>query len=460
MKKRYVALGVLGLLVAGVGTAAYVAAPTVHEGAVGEAPELGRQGAFAIGTFTKNFVLPDRARITGTSVVTGSLDGYERSLKVRFWYPAQAAGQQDGGVTYQHLMQVPGREPVTVSTRGFASETAQPIAGEHFPFVLMSHGFRGWDTQFSALAEHIASHGYIVASIDHADAPADGVAGFLLSFANVLVDRTLDQRQTLTAILELSRSGKEPRLSALDSEKVGLIGYSMGGYGALATAGAAYEFSTDPMAKLPEAARQRLSQATATSADIDALVAFSPWGGQPDNRAWSTESLAKISIPTMIVAGNQDDVVNYADGITWLFDNLSGTDRQLLVFREARHNIVGNNFDMPADSDFQAIEYLKEPVWRSERLNAINQHFVTAFLDWHLKGEADKAGYFDLPTTSSDDGRWDIDFGEQLNGTMAGPEQDQYWRGFQRRWALGLEMYHADAGTTGSLSGEKATPDR
>ncbi len=81
--------------------------------------------------------------------------------------------------------------------------------------------------------------------------------------------------------------------------------------------------------------------------------------------------------------------------------------------------------------------------WRSDRLNAINQHFVTAFLDLNLKGDEGKRAYLNVPTVDSDQGEWPTSFAEQFNGTQAGPDQPGYWRGFQRRWALGLELHKA-----------------
>ncbi|GAA4643093.1 hypothetical protein GCM10023115_10530 [Pontixanthobacter gangjinensis] len=458
MKKRYIAVGLAGVLLAGAATTAYVVTPTVHPGQSGESPELGRTGEFAVGTELREYALPDRTRIDGWGALTGSLDEVERKVSVRIWYPAQQPSGAEA-LRYEHTMEPRTQVPVKVVSQGIAFDGAQPLTGEKFPLVLMSHGFGGWDTQFSNLGEHIASRGYVVASIDHADQQSEGLTDFLISFGNVLVDRTLDQRQVLDQIVSAAQSGGEPVSALIDPEHIGLIGYSMGGYGAIATAGAPYSFTNEPMANLPTAAQEQLVAATADAADIDALVAFAPWGGQPDNRAWTAESLAKINVPTLVVAGNQDDVVNYSDGVTWLFDNLIGSDRYMLVYREARHNIVGNAFEMPEDSSFTASEFLMEPVWRGERLNAINQHFVTAFLDMTLKGDTSKADYLNVPAVDSNDSNWEVAFGEQLNGTLAGDGQPEHWRGFQRRWAIGLEMYAAKAGKAGkaAASGAKAS---
>ena len=429
--------------------AAYVMTPKVHAGRTGESPELGGPGGYAIGTVLTQVTLPQRGHITASSALSGTLAIADRTLPVRYWYPA-AAGTKGKPAHYDHAMQLPGHPPFQVSSQGIAIADAKPLGGKKFPLVVMSHGYGGWNTQFSNLAEHIAAQGYVVAAIDHQDMSADGLAAFVLSFGNVLVDRTLDQRQVLAQIAADVGTRKAPYLELVDPQNVGLIGYSMGGYGAINTAGADYQFDDGPLSKIPGASKDSLRQAEAQSAPIKSLILFSPWGGQPDSRAWTAAGLAKIKLPVFILAGDQDDVVNFKQGVSWLFDNLTGTLRHMLVYREARHNIVGNDFDLADDAPFMAAEFLKEPVWRSDRLNTINQHFVTAFLDLTLKGDEAKRAYLDLPTVNSDQGEWPTSFAEQLNGTVAGPAQDKYWRGFQRRWATGLEMYRAEAGQAGT----------
>lgn len=439
MRKRIIAAMVAGIILVGAGSAAYVASPTIHAGQPGEAPELGRPGEFNIGTTVKEFALDGRTKITTWGAISGNLVDANRQLSVRFWYPAITGNGETA--EYSHIMRPPGKDPVKISSKGMAVPHADAVDDQKYPLVLMSHGFGGWDTQFSNLAEHIASHGYIVASIDHADMPIDGVTSLILSFGNVLVDRTLDQRQVLAQVLKDAQSGSQAYAAQIDSDSVGLIGYSMGGYGAIASAGATYDFTNDPMSNIPATARTALEEVSQKALPIKSLITFSPWGGQPDSRAWAAENIGKIDKPVLVIAGNQDDVVNYEQGVRWLFENMTGSDRYMLVYREARHNIVGNEFSLDRDGDFATTEFLKEPVWRSDRLNAINQHFVTAFLDMTLKGDASKADYLNVPTIDSNDSKWPTGFGEQLNGTMAGSKQKDHWKGFQRRWAVGLEMH-------------------
>ena len=439
MKKRYIAGGVLALILVGGGVTAYSVLPTTHDGSPTELPELARFGD-PIGTQVSNITIGERPVVEASSLVTGNLGSEERALRVRFWYPASSAdGKQ---ASYQHDIIVGGNDPVAVNFKGKAIVDA-PAKAEKYPLIIMSHGFGAWAEHYSNLGEHIASRGYVVASIDHGDERVSGVSSFLTSFSNVLQNRSLDQRAIIAHIVKQAETAKDGYAAAIDGETIGLIGYSMGGFGALRTAGAPYDYSAESLGNLPNDSQKLVQEGTKEDVEIDALVAIAPWGATEDNRSWSAQSLAKISTPSLIISGNQDDVSDFENGIAWAFDNMTGSDRTMLVYREARHNIAGNAIldgSFPANDDFTTTEYMREPVWRTERLNAINQHFITAFFDLHLKGDTDKASYLSPKAENSNDAKWEIPFGEQLNGKLAGDEQSEYWRGFQRRWALGMEL--------------------
>ncbi len=206
--------------------------------------------------------------------MSGNLESGNRILSVRFWYPAKTTSKA-ASENYRHEMKPFGQEPLIINYQGRAIADAAPLSGQKFPIIIMSHGFGGWNTQFSDLGEHLATHGYVVASIDHADQRVEGVPSFLLSFGNVLTSRMLDQRQILNKILGQAALETGPFIQ-IDPEQVGLIGYSMGGYGALAASGAPYQFDADPMANIPEAAKTAMQNVTKRPSPIDALVAISP----------------------------------------------------------------------------------------------------------------------------------------------------------------------------------------
>lgn len=107
----------------------------------------------------------------------------------------------------------------------------------------------------------------------------------------------------------------------------------------------------------------------------------------------------------------------------------------------------------------KAIGYARDPVWRQERINQINQHFITAFLDLALKGDTEKRSYLVVPTMVATDGKWPVTFGAQDGGAVAGDGQPKYWREFQRRWANGLERHHKKCRAVKRTIGENERTD-
>ena len=404
-------------------------APTTAQPAVArsaELPELAGLGPMAIGTARND-------------VVVGA-----RTIGVRLWYPARSSPGAKREV-YRHTARSASAPPYPITEHGSALTKAAALGGS-YPLIVMSHGFGGWDTHMSQLAEALASHGYVIAAIDHRDAPFADVPGFHVSFGAVLVNRADDQRAVLRQMVA-GRLGAADVVAETDRATIGLIGYSMGGYGALTTAGAELDPQAPALAQLPEQARhQAMRRDDELAGRIKAVVALAPWGAQPSARAWSDEGLRGLTAPLLLIDGNLDDVADYAEGVQRIFAKAERADRYLLTFRSAGHNIAGNPVARRGDEAFSTIEYFNDPVWRQERIVAIDQHFMLAFFDAMLKHDAPKLRYLAVPTRQSDDGQWTSAFRQQWGGTVAGDAQPGYWRGFQRRWARGLELDHKPAG--------------
>ncbi len=411
---------------------ALAAPPTAAISRAAEMPELAGPGATAIGTETR------------------PLTRGQRTIDVTLWYPSTPAARGPAAV-YRHSFVRPGAAPLELSEPGRAIAHAAPAGSGRFPLILISHGYGGWGTHMSRLGETLASHGYVVASIDHRDRSFTDAASFLASFTEVLGNRAGDQRAVLRALLgdaSAPAAWISPRLAALiDKDAVGVIGYSMGGYGALTAAGAAVDPQALAFAAVPAAARAQLAQAdTALAARIKAVAAIAPWGAQPGSAVWTDAGLAKLTAPLLLIDGDQDDVADFRNGVSRVFAKAKGADRYLLVFREAAHNVAGNPIELPADAGFSAIENASDPVWRKDRIEAIDEHFIRAFFDRNLKHDAGAARFLDVPVPQSDAGTWPSAFGQQWGGMYAGDAQPGYWRGFQRRWAAGLELHHKRAG--------------
>ena len=140
---------------------------------------------------------------------------------------------------------------------------------------------------------------------------------------------------------------------------------------------------------------------------MKAVVAIAPWGAQPPFNAWDSDGLAGIHLPLLMIGGDRDDVSDFSAGIKPAFEKAVNADRCLLVYENARHN-VGGNPAPAAQLSFAIREAFEEPVWRKERITAINQHFVTAFLDLYLKGDDSRRAYLHPGPEKSNDGAWPL----------------------------------------------------
>ncbi len=420
-----------------------LAAPVAAQAPVGDAPELGSRTPTTIGVRTLTLRFPGRPDVTKPDG-KGGFATAERVLPVTIWYPS-AGGDQHTRYTYSTtpVPTVPaGRVPASVSVAGAAAADAAPAAGR-FPLVVISHGFLNRAVMFSDLAEIIASKGYVVASIDHGDLD-DYAVSRDLAFIKVVANRAADQR---LVIAELTRRAAIPDTfwSHVDAHRIALAGYSMGGFGALAAAGADYD-PASPLFRLAPPGSAALLASAPPPPNLKALIAFAPWGGGQPLRVFAPAGLAKVTVPSLFIDGDQDDVADFAGGVRYLFDGVAG-DRYLLVYQNARHNIATNASPPELQNQFEYRERQDEPVWRKDRILAINAHMLTAFLDWQLKGLADRKAYLHVPVPRSNDGVWPVRQGEDVGAATAAPgaEPRGYWPGFQRRWALGLELIHAAA---------------
>lgn len=410
-----------------------------------DAPELAPPGPMAVGTTITTISIGNRTSLTpnGPAVAT-------RAVDVRLWYPAEGERNNAHSITYTHTMTRPDIGELTIEIPGIAEENIAPIQGS-FPLVVVSHGYGNWATGMAGLAENLASKGYVVAAIEHVDHPF-GKDIPQLDFANVVMRRADDQRGVIKGLLALQQANETPALSGLDRNAIGLIGFSMGGFGAVATAGANYDIQNSSLMSmpLPEAAVNAMNAKLPNEQQPDAVILMAPWGAQAPFRVWSDSALSDVTAPTLTIGGDHDDVSNYSDGIRRVFEQMTSSNRYLLTYRLARHNIAADPVYQYSDAlkqTFPAIESSAEPVWRTERINAINQHFVTAFLDYHLKGEADRLRFLDVPFVESSQSEWPLPFGQSVGAAFASDEQPKHWPGFQRRWALGMALEHRSGAT-------------
>ncbi len=170
---------------------------------------------------------------------------------------------------------------------------------EKWPLLVFSHGFRGCAMQSLWLTQYLADSGYIVIAPDHEDANCrsytDGLASKLQAWRSnksfrpekpfrkpdMWTDKTeADRRDDLLFAVSSMLDDRQYK-NYIDTDKMGLIGHSLGGYTVLGLAGA-----------WPSWKDKRFK----------AVLVFSPFA----TPYYPTHGIAKINIPVMYQGGTKD----------------------------------------------------------------------------------------------------------------------------------------------------------
>lgn len=400
-----------------------------------DAPALAALGSYSVGVKTLNLVNRNQLDVVNARA-DGTTPTYDRPLAVEVWYPARLAAGQTGAGTYSALTR-DGQTTVTLFGKAVRGASADPTGGP-YPLVILSHGYPGNRFLLSHLGENLASKGYVVASIDHTDSNYEAIR----AFGSTLLNRSLDQLFVLNEMARLHAEDPDDTLKGLiDANSAAVIGYSMGGFGALNTVGAGFtaasvgfSFGT-PNGAL--AVRQQGNPTYEASIDsrIKAVVAIGPWGF---NRGfWDAAGLAGVRTPVFFMAGSVDTVSGYAPGARNLYEGTVNAERYLLTFENAGHNAAA---PIPAPQETRTLTcgtdtaplacsaHYTDPVWDTARMNNIAQHFATAFLNKYLKADTAMDSYLDLLPNAADG------------------QGDTYWKGFGANTAIGLRLEKRLAG--------------
>lgn len=141
----------------------------------------------------------------------------DREIGFHIWYPAE-----------------PGGRHVTVGGNGVFHGTpagrGAPHADRAHPVILMSHGAGGNAGQFGWIAERLAAAGFVVVLPNH---PGSTSGDASAAAAVRIWERPLD----MTAVLDAITAAPQD-FPYMDLDRVGVLGFSAGGYTALALAGA------------------------------------------------------------------------------------------------------------------------------------------------------------------------------------------------------------------------------
>ncbi len=385
-----------------------------------DAPELARLGNYAVGVKTLHLVQHGQADVLAFDAAKGSAPLVDRALTVDLWYPARPAPAAVSVVYTASLPSEPPAPPAHFSIPGIAVRDAPPSGTGH-PLVIVSHGYSNDPDAMTWLTENLASKGYVVAAIRHDDPPITDRT----RLAQPLMRRPLDiafVAQTLQSTLGADH--------LVDPARTALVGYSMGGYGVLTAAGATLDPDGGAVKLVPGGL----------------MLPFARGGSLA---SWGAEGVRAITAPLLLIAGDDDRTVDYATGARAIFAMASNAHRYLLTFKGGGHAIGLSPVPDAMRQRLWDQDWFEDPVWRKERISAINAHFITAFLDRYVKGDQSRAAYLNVPVTESSAGVWAAATPPlAYDAYSPGTSDITVWKGFQRNHASGLELLQAQARST------------
>jgi dienelactone hydrolase len=351
-------------------------------------------GPFAVGRTTYAWSDPAQADPLAPQ------PGAKRELLAWIWYPAaprqpsqtvddylpapwRTALERHSGVL---LTQFLTRDLSRVRTHSIRDANVSPPQHRSYPVVLMRAGLAALTTDYSSLAEDLASHGYVVAGFDApyrsfvvvfpdgrviARAPqnnADLVSGSEQEhLANQLVQAwSADMGFALDQLERLNTSDPSGRfMGRLDMERVGVFGHSLGGAEAL-------QFCHD-------------DSRCKAGIDLDGAPLGSVIG-------------EGVTQPFMFLLGEhrgesdadtrEPEAIRQAGAnIHSIYDRLPSDRRLLVMIRGASHYMFSDGAVLKSPVAMRVMRTLGIVPLNGRRQIAVTAHYISTFFDVYLQGE-------------------------------------------------------------------------
>ncbi|MEJ6394264.1 alpha/beta fold hydrolase [Gymnodinialimonas sp. 2305UL16-5] len=216
-------------------------------------------------------------------------------IEIGIWYPSSSSRVAAVNVPFGQALAVDGE-----------------IEGEELPLVLLSHGHDSNMHAHVHTALALAEAGYVAVALTH---PGDNAQNQLTVASDWLVSRPADISRTLDYMVS-----DWIHADVIDADRIGVFGFSMGGYTALAAAGALIDIdqAARHCAETPEDLTcdpSALDNVDPTEFDprlrdvagdprVAAIVVVAPGYGY----AFDREALENVTVPVQIWSGSIDEL--------------------------------------------------------------------------------------------------------------------------------------------------------
>ena len=267
------------------------------------------------------------------------------------------------------------------------------------PLVVIAPGLNTDWENFTYIAKHLASHGFGVAALNFPGTNAERVNAVLNGLDTPPLDNQwVLQPKVVTRLLdEIERKSQSDSVwqGKLDLQKVGIIGQSLGGYTAMAIAGAKVDWQHLQQECRTIGSREQIDlnpslfwqcQGAANSIPntdlqderIVAAIAINP----VTNPVFSKSGINQLKTPLMMVAGDKDRFAPALDEQIEPFSWLSEIDKYLVLVENSTHfSFIGGE-----DSDNDEIGSLlqiadEDPALARSYLEVLSVAFFQTYLN-------------------------------------------------------------------------------
>ena len=281
-----------------------------------------------------------------------------------------------------------GPFPQTVAINGAPASTVKGL-------IVISHGTASTETGFAMLAQTLARNGYLVASVEHVgDTWQD--QSMRATPGRYFAERPRQASRVIDTVLADPQWRARIANGADGRPLIGALGHSAGGYTVLALAGGKpvlsrlrthckTEAALDPVlcklshaigdASVPAgAAADGQEEPVQSDPRVRAVMALAPMGV-----AFSASSLASITVPVAIYAGEKDSFLVPRFHAQWVMQNMRGANTTLQVVPNAGHYAFMNTPTMNLPSPDGSVAGDPQGFDRAAFLDRLAQESITFF---------------------------------------------------------------------------------